>query len=126
MHADGFNGPASGFVCPDCGGALWEQRDGHSLRFECRIGDAFSAVELWIRHCAMRNGELKRAARVLAENAALARKLAEWTRERGNDAATLRLLEEAADDERLFEQVSQLLDGLSGPDTSSLEDVEAE
>jgi hypothetical protein len=56
-----------------------------------RIGDAFSAAELWIEHCAARNRALKRGQRALAENTALALKVAEWTRGRGAHASALRL-----------------------------------
>ena len=72
------NGP-SGFVCPHCGGALWEHRDGTSASFACRIGDRFAQADLWIEHYVARNRALVRAARSLAENAALARRLGVWT-----------------------------------------------
>ena len=62
----------TGFVCPRCGGALWERpgdgersEDGPT-RFRCRIGDAFSETRLWIEHCAARNKALLAAARSLA------------------------------------------------------------
>ena len=32
----------SGFVCPECGGALWEMSKGTLRRFQCHIGHAFS------------------------------------------------------------------------------------
>lgn len=112
----------SGFVCPACGGALWEHRRAGEARpkeqaggepfFECRIGHRFAAARLWIEHCAARNRALACAARSLAENAALARRLAAWTREQGNDEAAARLEEEAADEDRLYEQVRATLDGL--------------
>ena len=31
-------GPPSAFTCPECGGALWELRDGKLLRFRCHVG----------------------------------------------------------------------------------------
>lgn len=103
---------ASGFVCPQCGGALWAHRDGDSLRFECRIGDAFSAAELWIEHSVARNQILKAASRSLAENAALARKLGAWARERGNDLAAERLEQEAEEGEQLRQDLNRVLEGL--------------
>jgi two-component system, chemotaxis family, protein-glutamate methylesterase/glutaminase len=116
MHHDGPDGVVSGFVCPRCGGALWERRDGDALKFECRIGDALSAAELWIEHCAARNRALKEAARALAENAALARKLATWTGERGNLVAAAALEEQAAEGDRLHGQVRAMLEGLPEAD----------
>jgi two-component system chemotaxis response regulator CheB len=111
-HADGA---ASGFTCPKCGGALWRKDEAGQLHFECRIGDAFSAAELWIEHCTVRNETLKRAVRVLAENAALGRALEDWARQRGNTTAATRITEEAADNERLREAIGHMLEGLPEP-----------
>jgi two-component system, chemotaxis family, protein-glutamate methylesterase/glutaminase len=106
-------GDATGFTCPRCGGALWRSDDLGNLQFACRIGDAFSAAELWIEHCALRNRALQRAMRVLAENAALARALQAWAQERGDRTAVTRIGEEAADDERVRDAIGGLLEGLS-------------
>ena len=35
-------GPASGFTCPECGGALWELRQGERTRYRCRVGHSYS------------------------------------------------------------------------------------
>ena len=105
-------GTPGGYVCPRCGGALWERRDGADPTFECRIGHPFEALELWVAHCAARNAALEAAARALAENAALARKLAAWSRERGNVTAAARIEEEAALEERYYQQVWRMLEGL--------------
>jgi two-component system, chemotaxis family, protein-glutamate methylesterase/glutaminase len=115
MRPDGPAGVPSGYLCPECGGALWERGAARGLRFECRIGHAFEALQLWVEHCAARNTALKAAARALAENAALAWKLASWAGEQGNDAAAARLKEEAAEEERLYEQVSRMIEGLPTP-----------
>lgn len=107
-------GGASGFICPRCGGSLWEHPAREEPRFACRIGDTFSALELWIEHCSARNRALKVAARELAENAALARHLAVWATERGDAAMARRLEEEAAAEDEAYEQVQTMLDGLGG------------
>ena len=105
-------GTPSGYVCPRCGGALWERRDGQDPTFECRIGHALEALELWVAHCTARNAALEAAARALAENAALARKLAVWSRERGNLSAGARIEAEAVVEEQYYEQVRSMLEGL--------------
>jgi len=105
---------ATGFTCPRCGGAVWELRDGEPARFTCRIGDTFSALELWIEHCTTRNRALRVAARELAENAGLARHLTAWATERGETAMASRLAEEAASEDAAYEQVRSMLDGLDG------------
>jgi hypothetical protein len=103
---------ATGFVCPRCGGALWERADDGSQRFECRIGDAFSALELWIEHCDARNQALRAAARALAENASLAHYLADWARERGDLVMVEQLEAEGASEDAAYLQVQSMLEGL--------------
>lgn len=101
---------ATGFVCPRCG-ALRE----HPVRetpFECRIGDTFSALELWVEHCDTRNRALRTAAWTLAENAALARHLVTWARKRGDEATAMRLEEEAVSEDAAYAQVRSMLAGL--------------
>jgi hypothetical protein len=114
---------ASGFVCPRCGGALWEHPEREDSRFECRIGDSFSALELWVEHCDARNQAVKTAARALAENAGLARHLADWARHRGDDILARRLEDEAASEDAAYEQVRTLLDGLDETEDSATEGV---
>ena len=125
MPADGWDGAAAGYVCPQCGGVVQERPGGggqpsasdqvDALRFACRIGHRYGAVQLWVEHCAARNRALQRAARALAENAALARRLAGWTREQGNLEAATELEREAAAEDRLYEQVRHMVEGLPEP-----------
>lgn len=107
---------ASGFVCPRCGGSLWERRDGATLSYECRIGDRFSEAEVWIEHSVARNRSLLTAASALAENAAMARRIASSAEERGDTAVAARLEDEAREEDRLYEQVRAMLEGRPGPD----------
>ena len=122
MHADGATGTPSGFVCPACGGALWERQASQTatagageLRFECRIGHRYDVARVWVEHCAARNRAVQAAARALSENAALARRLAAWTRAHGNLEAAEELEREADHEERLYQQVRPLLEGLPEP-----------
>ena len=116
-HADDHptNG-ASGFMCPRCGGALWERSQGTSASYECRIGDRFSEADVWIEHSVTRNHALLTAARALAENAALARRIASSAEARGDTAVAVRLEEEAREEDRLYAQVRAMLEGLPEPD----------
>ena len=109
-------GDASGFVCPRCGGAIWEHDTGDSVSFECRIGDRFSEAEMWIAHSVVRNRALLTAARALAENAALARRIAASAERRGDGDVAARLEVEAQEEDRLYGQVRAMLDGLSEAD----------
>src|SRR5215208_5147645 len=117
MESDTPAGMLSGYVCPTCGGALWGQRDGDSATaYECRIGHSFTAERLWTAHCGQRNQTLMVAERSLAENAALARELAELGRALGKDKLAVRLEGEAANEERYLAQVRTMLDGLQEDD----------
>jgi hypothetical protein len=119
MTPDSPTTGASGFVCPRCGGALWEHAEREGAEFECRIGDAFSALELWIEHCTVRNQAVRVAARELAENAALARHLATWARNRGDEPMAIRLDEEATFEDEAYTHVHTLLEGLDSDDSPS-------
>lgn len=114
------DGHASGFICPTCGGALWEQQaDGPSTAargpvFECRIGHRFEAAALWIEHSAARNRAVVFATRSLAEHAALARKLIAWALDRGDSQLAETLEAEAVDEDRRYEQVRAMIDDIPG------------
>jgi two-component system chemotaxis response regulator CheB len=110
---------ASGFMCPRCGGSLWERRDGAATSYECRIGDRYSEADLWIEHSVTRNRALITAARALAENAALARRIASSAGARGDTAVAARMEQEAREEDRLYAQVQAMLEGLPEPDVDA-------
>jgi two-component system chemotaxis response regulator CheB len=80
--------------------------------FECRIGDRLSEAEMWIEHSKARNQAQLTAARSLAENAALARRLATSAEARGDTTVAVRLEEEAQEEDRLYAQVRAMVEGL--------------
>jgi two-component system, chemotaxis family, protein-glutamate methylesterase/glutaminase len=112
-------GRLTGYICPQCGGALSQQTNGSGPgKYRCRIGHTFTPAEVWIEHCAMRNRALGAAARALAENADLARALAEQATAVGNAALAARLEEEARSEERYIGQILEMLEeiGNGGPE----------
>ena len=92
---------------------LWQpaNSDG-SQEYQRRSGRALSPEQLWIDCCAARNRAVAAAARAVAENADLARALAERARMLGNDALAARLQEEAQSEERHVGQILKMLEGL--------------
>jgi two-component system chemotaxis response regulator CheB len=72
---------ASSFTCPDCGGVLWEVRDGDLLRFRCHIGHSYSLNSFIAGHNNAVETALWSAVRSLEEKAALARRMATAARE---------------------------------------------
>ena len=94
-------GQATGFTCPECGGGLWESREGDVLQYRCHVGHGFSADSLLAEQSHALEGALWTAFRALKERAALGRRLAARSRERGHTISATRFEHEAADaDER--------------------------
>jgi two-component system chemotaxis response regulator CheB len=69
-------GPATGFTCPECHGALWEVGAGDMLRYRCRIGHAYSEDALFVEQGSAVEAALWSALEVLEERAELLRKMA--------------------------------------------------
>ena len=106
IEDDNRPGKPSQFACPDCGGVLWEIKDGGMLRFRCRVGHAYTAQALTAQQAEAVEGALWAAIRALEESASLARQLAEKS---GNSKSTVaRRFEERARDK--MEQAARLRD----------------
>jgi two-component system, chemotaxis family, protein-glutamate methylesterase/glutaminase len=41
-----LNGPLTPFTCPDCGGTLWEIKEGDLTRYRCHVGHGFTGDSL--------------------------------------------------------------------------------
>jgi two-component system chemotaxis response regulator CheB len=84
-------GSPSGFVCPDCGGALWESEDDNGLlRFRCRTGHGYSIETLAAEQTESVESALWAALRALEERAAMARRMAGRLRGRGSKTSSAR------------------------------------
>lgn len=70
-------GSPSGLTCPDCGGSLFEIREGKPQRFLCHTGHAFSLLSLAALHENVTEDSLWVALRALQEKEALLRRLSE-------------------------------------------------
>ncbi len=69
-------GPPSGLTCPDCGGALWEIRNGKLARYRCHVGHQYTTDGLDSEQREVVEGALWTAVRVLEEHADLRRRMA--------------------------------------------------
>jgi two-component system, chemotaxis family, protein-glutamate methylesterase/glutaminase len=70
-------GPATGYTCPECSGALWELREGDLIRYQCRVGHTYSE-EAFVDHQASAvEAALWAALEVLEERSELLERIAE-------------------------------------------------
>lgn len=113
METNVFNeqaqvGEPSVFSCPECGGVLWEIKNGDFVRFRCRVGHAFSAESVLAEQTETVDKALWNALKTLDEKVDLSRRLANQALERGNNYMAQRFLEqlrEAENDARLLRHV---------------------
>jgi two-component system, chemotaxis family, protein-glutamate methylesterase/glutaminase len=69
-------GAASGFVCPGCGGALWEVEGDRIVRFRCHNGHGYTAESLVAEQTSDLETALWTGLRALEEHADLRRRMA--------------------------------------------------
>jgi two-component system chemotaxis response regulator CheB len=124
-HADDRPGRPSVFTCPECHGTLWEADDEGILRFRCRVGHVYSPESMIAAQTDEVDRALWIALRTLDERAALAHRLAERGRERGqhwvDQAFTTRAREAELDANGIRELLrSRAAAGHSVPDSGSL------
>jgi two-component system chemotaxis response regulator CheB len=77
LESGAFHKPPSPFTCPDCGGTLWELKQGGLVRYRCHVGHGFSEESL----AAGQNGKFEdtlwSALRALEELIELRRRIAQ-------------------------------------------------
>jgi len=84
------DGPASGLICPDCGGALWVDEAGLVPRFTCQVGHSYSPESLVEEQGQAVERTLWAALRALEERSDLLRRLARRTEGRARDRIEIR------------------------------------
>lgn len=81
----GADGNSSRFTCPDCGGVLFEYRDGTLRRYRCSVGHAYT-FDSFVEHQSFQlEAALWAAARTLEDRALLLRRMGRESRGRGHD-----------------------------------------
>lgn len=114
-------GPATGFTCPECSGALWELREGDLVRYRCRVGHAYSEDAMLTEQGHSVEAALWAALEVLEERAELLQRIA--GRSAATHPRTRRRLEEGASDALArAELIRRALSGGSKPDAFALAD----
>ncbi|MFZ5995974.1 MAG: chemotaxis protein CheB [Nitrospirota bacterium] len=104
-------GDKTPFVCPDCGGGLWEVRNDPIQRYRCNTGHAFTIRTL----LASQNESLERAlwaaVRTLEERANMLKRLADDSRRRGRISSYTVWEKEAEESKRNAQHIRELLLG---------------
>jgi two-component system chemotaxis response regulator CheB len=110
---DDFETPPSHFVCPECGGTLWQVKGGNLERFRCHTGHGFTVEALLASQNGKLEGALWSAVRVLMERAALHRQIADRTEGRGMVLASQRHRDRAHSEEKNAHLIHDILAGLN-------------
>jgi two-component system chemotaxis response regulator CheB len=114
-------GPPSGFVCPDCSGALFVASEQPVLRFRCRIGHAWTADNLVAQQDLTVETALWTAVRTLQEKAELADRLGRRAHEEARPASARKFYEAAREAHRSAAVLKELLTSVpTGGDAGDL------
>jgi two-component system chemotaxis response regulator CheB len=103
----------SALTCPDCHGAIWEVREGELVRFQCRVGHSYSPESMIDAQSESVERALWAALKELEEGVVLARRLADYSRQRHRDKAVDIYERQAQEKEKHTTVLRALLDGKS-------------
>jgi two-component system chemotaxis response regulator CheB len=71
-------------TCPECGGVLWELKNGKMIQYRCHVGHTFAEENMLTEQTKTLEAALWTAVRTLVERAALLKRMAERAGELGN------------------------------------------
>ena len=97
------------FSCPECGGPLYELRDGQLVHYRCRVGHAFTAESVLAGQSEALEDALWSAYNTLRESAMIAERLAAAARLRGHDHVAKRMTERSAQQQKRADVVLAVL-----------------
>jgi len=129
MHRDDEEHPGepSPYGCPECGGVLWELRDGEMIRFRCRVGHGYSTDTLTAAQAVTVEHALWTALRALEEQAAVRRRMAERVSRQGMTTSVERYQQRVRELEQQAQQVrTLLLAGVGAADAPAVEETPSE
>jgi two-component system chemotaxis response regulator CheB len=102
-------GPPSAFVCPDCGGGLYEIEEEPLWRFRCRVGHAYTAEVLRAEKAQVLEQALWVALRTLEEKLDLHQRMAKRAAERGLGLTASQWQADIRDMEQQIDLLGQIL-----------------
>ncbi len=77
-------GQVTGYTCPECHGAIWQDHDGSIIVYRCRVGHTFSAENMVAGQVKVIEDRLWSTLVALEENASLTEHLIAWARQTQN------------------------------------------
>lgn len=108
-HRGAAIGTPSAFVCPDCGGGLYEIEAEPLWRFRCRVAHAYTAEVLRAEKAEVVEQALWAALRTLEEKLELHQRMAERAEQQGLALTAPQWREDLRDMERQIDILGQLL-----------------
>ncbi len=103
------DGTVTVYVCPECGGSLWEANAGQIPRFRCHVGHVYGGEDLLEGYTSEMERSLWCAIRTLRDKANLTRQLARAARRRGAEEPAARYEEKARLDEEHAAAIERML-----------------
>ena len=115
-------GPPSALSCPDCGGSLWEIKDGRVVRYQCHVGHQYAPENLEAGQRDAVDGALWGAVRLLEEQVELKTRMANRAAEGGLAMVAKGFTEGAQDARRQAQRIrSVLLNGDTHENAKSID-----
>ncbi|MCW3117216.1 MAG: hypothetical protein JWM28_1298 [Chitinophagaceae bacterium] len=71
------------YACPDCGGILWEIKNGEFARYRCHIGHSYTEEDLLLKQTNAMHSTLWISLRIMEERKSLLEKIARQNRQKG-------------------------------------------
>ncbi len=102
------------FTCPECGGVIWELREGPVLTYRCHVGHVYSIDSFLTEQASQLEAALWTAVRALEERASLLKRMSNMAEARGNAYLLRRLQGQSEEIEESASVIRRLLvdDGL--------------
>jgi two-component system chemotaxis response regulator CheB len=102
-------GVRSIYVCPDCGGGLWQMKDNSTDRYRCHVGHVYTEKDLFVKQGESLETTLWVALRMMEERNALLEKMANDERKKGLNSLAASKDERIADLQKHIDKLKEIL-----------------
>jgi two-component system, chemotaxis family, protein-glutamate methylesterase/glutaminase len=112
---------ACGYLCPECGGSLWERHQGDLVQFECRVGHVYSLSTMLAEQARSLEAAMWAALQALQERESMLRRLAGRMQSGGHQLSARRFEDQAADAAARAKLIHEAIMRRPAGDTGALE-----